>query len=488
MVAAELHQVQREREAMSKMIKKLERAKGDMEGRLQNAHDEAQVLKVEKDVATKRVTEVEQEREALGVKLSQIGKTRGDIETRMKEAEEETNQLKAEKKFKTKEIRDMRASEHSRSIIFQAEDERKNITQNLKKISEEKGQMRAMMAQLDSSRHRLQDLMDDPEDIEDEMSINMTPQSTGMYGSQANQCDPYSVYAQPQSRPVGYSHQPSKAMGGMPMPDNMGIQNQQEQPRQRMARRASSAALHHDDYGMTQEQIQYQQEQPRQRMARRASSAALHHDDYGMTQEQIQYQPQYQQEQPQYQQEQPQYQQEQPQYQQEQRPPPQRVVRRNSSATLQHMGYDMDQEEMPQEERPSGWLGHAISNRSFSDLNAVMDPNPRGGGQQEKSRRRDPDTHSRQSETQEAAYESQNLRSKREKARSSERRLRQEMDRSRSNGSMDEDDGMMDRSAHRSRRGEKSRTSDRKGAKRSSSKRSMGDERSVGLSVSGHYR
>jgi chromosome segregation ATPase len=392
MVAAELQQVQKEREEMSKMIKKLERAKGDMEGRLRDAQDEAQVLKVEKDVVTKRVTEVEQERETLTVKLSQIERTRGDIETRMKEAEEELNQLKAEKKFKTKEIRDMRASEHCRSIMFQAEDERKNITQNLKKISEEKEQMRAMMAQLDSSRHRLQDILDDtPEDINEEMSIDIVAQSMGMYGSQANQRDPYSVYPQTQSTPsqparsagvspVSLSQstknylQPSKAMGDMPMSDNR---------RNEMVMK---------DFHVGEERV------------------AL----VNWLGDSIQ-------------------------LQQEQRLQPPRTGtgtgRRNSSAPL-----DDDEEEIPHGERPAGWLGHTISNRSFNNLNAAMEP--RGAAQEASSRRRDPSTHVRQAGTQETAYESQNLRSKREKARSAERRLRQEMDRS--NRSMEIDDGSSD--------------------------------------------
>jgi chromosome segregation ATPase len=166
--SAELNKVSQEREEMSKMIKKLEKAKSSMEGRLEKAAEETTVLKTEKEIATKRVSEVEKEREALRLRLSKIEQTKVDIESKLNEAEEEANQLKEEKKLKTREIRNMRSSQHNRSTIDLAEVERMNITRDLKRVSEEKQQMLDMMAQLDSSRHRLQGLVE-----EDEMSLGM---------------------------------------------------------------------------------------------------------------------------------------------------------------------------------------------------------------------------------------------------------------------------------------------------------------------------
>jgi hypothetical protein len=107
---------------------------------------------------------------------------------------------------------------------------------------------------------------------------------------------------------------------------------------------------------------------------------------------------------------------------------------------------------LQEEHRPAGWLGSNINNRSFNDLSN----NNRG------SRRIDPSHQSRTSsnngggpsinisanttwgESQQSANagwdESQSVRSKREKARHSERRLRSEMQKSRSNPSMPDAD------------------------------------------------
>ena len=174
LVNAELEQVKKEREEMNKMIKKLEKAKNSLEERCDKATEEAAVLKTEKDVAKKRVTEVESEREALRARLSQIEYTRADIEAKLAESELEAKQLKEVKKMKTQEIRDMRTSHHNRSTINLAEMERKDITRNLKRVTEEKQQMLEMMAQLNASHNRLCDLVEVDEcGFDDGQSLGM---------------------------------------------------------------------------------------------------------------------------------------------------------------------------------------------------------------------------------------------------------------------------------------------------------------------------
>jgi chromosome segregation ATPase len=69
-VAAELEGVRSERKNIHKMIKNLEEAKQDMEGRLTQSKGGATVLKVQNEESTKRGSEVEKDRETMTHSLS----------------------------------------------------------------------------------------------------------------------------------------------------------------------------------------------------------------------------------------------------------------------------------------------------------------------------------------------------------------------------------------------------------------------------------
>ena len=172
-VVAELEAVRKEREQMSKMIKKLESAKTDMESKLEKAKQEANVLKTENAASAQKVSQVTKEKEELKSKMEQIETTKTDIKSKLEKAEEEVNKLKQEKKSKTLEIRDMRGSVHNRSVLNEAEVERKRINQKLKQQELEREQMMHMMEQLEQSRARLQVIMSDSDDETE--SLTRTP-------------------------------------------------------------------------------------------------------------------------------------------------------------------------------------------------------------------------------------------------------------------------------------------------------------------------
>jgi hypothetical protein len=146
-VSAELEGVRKERENMSKMIKNLEQAKQDMEGRLTRAKEEATTLKAQNEESTKRVTEVEKDRETMKLKLAQLQKTRSTIEARLKDAEEEGKQLKEERKEKSKQIK----SCDNDDDIHQYQSQKNAISKDIKKIETEREEMTTMLARVDKS-------------------------------------------------------------------------------------------------------------------------------------------------------------------------------------------------------------------------------------------------------------------------------------------------------------------------------------------------
>ncbi len=161
-VSAELEQVRKERLEMSKMIQKLEAARESMKDKLKQAQEESIVLRTENSEATKKINAVEKDREELQKRLAQIQQTRTDVERRLQDAAKEANVLKALKKVKAHEIREERASTHVReSYLNEMESERRGISKNLKMMEQEKKEMMVMMDQLDSSRHRLNSLMEE---------------------------------------------------------------------------------------------------------------------------------------------------------------------------------------------------------------------------------------------------------------------------------------------------------------------------------------
>jgi hypothetical protein len=170
-VAAELEQVRREREAMSKMISKLEKAKSNMESKLHEVQDEASILREENAVAMHHVQMAHGEKLELQEKLANIQNARADIERRLLEAELEANSLRALKKAKAHDIRAERTSAHVRpSYLSEMEAERKAISKDLQMMEEEKAQMQEILAKLDSSRQQIACLLEG-DDAEDEESI-----------------------------------------------------------------------------------------------------------------------------------------------------------------------------------------------------------------------------------------------------------------------------------------------------------------------------
>jgi hypothetical protein len=170
-VAAELEQVRRERDAMSKMISKLEKAKSTMENKLYQVQDEASFLREENAMAMHHVQMAENEKLELQAKLASIENARADIESRLLEAELEAKSLKALKKAKALDIRTERSSAHVRpSYLNEMEAERKAISKDLKKMEEEKEQMKEMLEKLNASRKQLTSLMEG-DDGDDEMSF-----------------------------------------------------------------------------------------------------------------------------------------------------------------------------------------------------------------------------------------------------------------------------------------------------------------------------
>jgi hypothetical protein len=146
-VSAELEGVRKERENMSKMIKNLELAKQDMEGRLTQAKEEATTLKARNEESSKRVSEVEEDRETMKLKLAQLQTTRGTIEARLKEAEEEGIQLREERKTKSKQIKSCDNDEG----IHRYQSQKNTISRELKKIETEREEMRIMLDRLNQS-------------------------------------------------------------------------------------------------------------------------------------------------------------------------------------------------------------------------------------------------------------------------------------------------------------------------------------------------
>ena len=151
-VSAELDGVRKERETMSKMIKNLEQAKQDMEGRLTEAKDEATTLKAQNEESTKRVSEVEKDRETMKLKLAQLQTTRDNIEARLKEAEEEGKQLKEERKEKSKQIKRCDNDES----IHQYQSQKNTMSRELKNLETEREEMKTTLARLNKSYNNVQ--------------------------------------------------------------------------------------------------------------------------------------------------------------------------------------------------------------------------------------------------------------------------------------------------------------------------------------------
>ena len=160
-VAAELAAVKKEREDMSRMIQKLEKAKTDMEKRLSVAQEEAHVLKSENAASAARVTEVTKEKEELLAKLQKIDTTRTDIRLKLNEADEEVEKLKEEKNLKSRKVHEIRHSVHDRSMLKEAEGERRAISRDLQQAEDERERMRHMMQQLEYSRARLKGIINE---------------------------------------------------------------------------------------------------------------------------------------------------------------------------------------------------------------------------------------------------------------------------------------------------------------------------------------
>lgn len=153
---SELEAVRKEREQMSKMIKRLESAKNEMSEKLKRAQAETEVLKIEKEASTQRVTEITREKEALTAKIEKIESTQGEIKTKLQESEDKVSRLQAEEKMKTLEIQAMRGSVDNRLYLDEAEAERRLINDQLQQQEFERQQMLHMMDQLDEARARME--------------------------------------------------------------------------------------------------------------------------------------------------------------------------------------------------------------------------------------------------------------------------------------------------------------------------------------------
>lgn len=163
-MAAELEQLQREREAMSKMIEKLEKARSSMKSKLNEVQDEAYILREENAMAMHHVKVAHSERLEMQEKLASIQNARVDIERRLLQAELDAKNLQALKKAKTHDIRVERSSTHVRtSYLNEMEAERKAISADLTAMEEERAQMRDMLAKLDASRQQIAVLLEGDE-------------------------------------------------------------------------------------------------------------------------------------------------------------------------------------------------------------------------------------------------------------------------------------------------------------------------------------
>ena len=175
-MAAELEQVQREREAMSKMIEKLEKARSSMKSKLNEVQDEAYILREENAMAMHHVKVAHNERLEMQEKLASIQNARADIERRLLQAELDSKNLQALKKAKTHDIRVERSSTHVRtSYLNEMEAERKAISADLTAMEEERAQMHDMLAKLDASRQQIAILLegDEGEEVDGEGEESM---------------------------------------------------------------------------------------------------------------------------------------------------------------------------------------------------------------------------------------------------------------------------------------------------------------------------
>lgn len=386
--AAELELARKERLEMTKVIKKLEKAKETMEDKLNETQQEATALRTENLQVSKKMTDLEKDREELRLKLHNINETRGDIETRLKIAEEETRKLKDLKKTKTKEIREERESTHVRqSYLDEMETERKGISRNLKKIEEEKHEMMARMAQLEDSQQRLTALIESDEQslVLDDLAsnkgcphVNVAPTQKESGFQPPNNNTKYTPEREYTSQSLSYDRHkranPNMPMTGGTSYDSTGI-DMHTRPSMTMFPRPSSMK------GLGSSSVRRgQPDTQSQGQLRRTMSSAT-------------------------------------------------VTRRanNGSMPQQHGG-----------DCPNGWLANDIANRSFTTMGVTRNDFL--------MHEREPQTfvhynngtnaswvmpQSQQVYQQELG--SQVLREKRERARNSERRLRSELDRSRSN-------------------------------------------------------
>lgn len=102
--ASKLDEIWHEREDMSTMINKLEKAQEEMLSQLKEAKYEARALKRENAASIKLVSSMAWGKAELMARLGRIEETRGDVRLQLKEAKDDVQKLKKEKLSKEKEF------------------------------------------------------------------------------------------------------------------------------------------------------------------------------------------------------------------------------------------------------------------------------------------------------------------------------------------------------------------------------------------------
>jgi hypothetical protein len=154
---AELDAVKREKDEMAKMIEKLEKAKSEMEGKLLSAKEQTEQVKLQHLDTISQVQAMIDERQALQAKLSTVEMSRDDIHMRLLQAESLSQKLKEEKDEKKRQISEWKSSGNT-LMIEDTQRQKRSISKSLKRLEEEKAEMRTMMARMDMVPERPLDL------------------------------------------------------------------------------------------------------------------------------------------------------------------------------------------------------------------------------------------------------------------------------------------------------------------------------------------
>jgi hypothetical protein len=375
LATAELEVVKKEKNEMAKMIKKLEEAKAEMEKKLSRATEETETLKQENQDTVSKVCEMEEEKEKLKAKLTTLEDSRDDIHRRLMEADLRSAQLKEEKKAKTIEIQQHKKA-GATAMVESSERQRRTISKNIKRLEEERAQMRSMMAKMDLIEEQDDDMT---VPLSDMGGQPMTYTPNGIQGTHYMDLAGNQVYEQPLR--VVHSNMPIQIIDHSHMPLR-GSSHGPKRPTQRTTSYHDPMVLR-SEYSNRHLDISHAE----------AGSGSSNHNmilhchnnfdgDVGIHGDSL-------------------------------------TVAETSSSS---------------EARPAGWLGEQIANRSFSNImdEDLIDNRSRRsvrgaghlGSSRHRSRSRDPSP--------ETGAASNHIRSKRERARRCEQRLQDELRRSRS--------------------------------------------------------